>query len=92
MPITKSAQKALRQNIRRRARNRVYKEKIRKLVKAVQGLVSEKKIEEAKKILPQLYKMLDKAAKEGVIKKNTAARKKSRMTKLINVTLDSRDQ
>jgi ribosomal protein S20 len=46
-------------------------------------LVLERKIEEAKKLLPQIYKILDKAAKEKVIKKNTAARKKSRIAKAI---------
>ena len=40
-------------------------------------------IEEAKKLLPQVYKLLDKAAKTGLIKKNTVARKKSRITKSI---------
>jgi len=45
---------------------------------------SQKKSEEAKKLLPQVYKLLDKAAKTGLIKKNTVARKKSRITKLIN--------
>jgi len=45
--------------------------------------VSEKKIEEAKKLLPQVYKVLDKAAKTKLIKKNTASRKKSRIAKLI---------
>ncbi len=84
MPITKSAKKALRQNVRRRARNLVYKKKIKDLIKKVRGLVSEKKIEEAKKLLPQIYKTLDKAGKVGVIKKNTASRKKSRLTKLAN--------
>jgi len=85
MPITKSAQKALRQNIRRKARNLVYKKKIKDLIKEVRSLVSEKKIEEAKKLLPQVYKILDKSAKVGVIKKNTASRKKSRITKLLNL-------
>jgi small subunit ribosomal protein S20 len=84
MPITKSAKKALRQNIKRRARNLVYKRKIKHLVKKAKNLVGEKKIEEAKNILPQIYKILDKAAKVNVIKKNTAARKKSRITRLIN--------
>jgi len=42
-----------------------------------------KTVEEAKKILPQVYKLIDKAAKVGVIKKNTAARKKSKIAKLI---------
>jgi len=84
MPITKSAKKALRQSEKRRKRNLIYKEKIKELTKKVRSLATEKKIEEAKKILPQLYKILDKAAKVGVIKKNTASRKKSRITKLIS--------
>ena len=85
MAITKSAKKALRQNLRRRKKNLVYKNKIKYLIKEARTLVTEKKIEEAKKILPQIYKILDKAAKVGVIKKNTAARKKSRITKLLRV-------
>lgn len=82
MAITKSAKKALRQNLRRRERNLVYKNKIKNLIKEARNLVAQKKIEEARKLLPQVYKILDKAAKVGVIKKNTAARKKSRITKL----------
>ncbi len=83
MPITKSAKKALRQSLRRKKRNLFYKEKIKKLIKEVRRLVSTKKIEDAKKLLPQVYKNLDKAAKVGVIKKNAAARKKSRIAKII---------
>ena len=84
MPVTKSAQKALRKEGRRRARNRIYKEKMKTLVKKVKGLIEEKKTEEVRKILPQLYKILDKSAKVGVIKKNTASRKKARITKRVN--------
>jgi len=83
MAITKSAKKALRQSLKRKKRNLIYKNKIKNLLKEVKKLVSQKKTEEVKKILPQIYKALDKAAKVGVIKKNTADRKKSRMTKLI---------
>lgn len=83
MPITKSAKKALRQNLKRRARNLVYKKKMKTLIKKVRDLVLEKKNEEAKKLLPQVYKILDKTAKVGIIKKNTASRKKSRLTKLV---------
>ncbi len=86
MPITKSTKKALRQNIKRKESNFVYKTKMKNLLKKVRGLVSEKKIEEAKKLLPQVYKILDKSAKVGVIKKNAAARTKSRITKLLNKT------
>ena len=84
MPITKSAKKALRQNARRRTRNIIYKNKIKNLLKELKTLALAKKTEEAKKIMPQVYKILDKAAKAGVIKKNTASRKKSRLTKMIN--------
>ncbi len=84
MPITKSAQKALRQNKKRKARNLVYKKKMKDLIKKVRGLVSEKKNEEAQKLLSQVYKILDKSAKIGLIKKNTASRKKSRITKLVS--------
>ena len=84
MAITKSAKKALRQSLKRRKTNAVQKSKIKNLLKQVRNLASQKKTEEAKKLLPQLYKILDKAAKTGLIKKNTAARKKSRLTKLIS--------
>jgi len=83
MPITKSSQKALRQSIKRREHNLLYKKKIRALIKKARNLVLEGKKEEAKSILPEIYKVLDKAAKENVIKKNTASKKKSRIAKLI---------
>lgn len=83
-PITKSAKKALRKSERRRLRNLIYKKKIKKLTKEIKELLSQQKIEEAKQLLPQIYKALDKAAKEKVIKKNTASRKKSKITQLIN--------
>ena len=47
-------------------------------------LVLEKKKDDAKKLLSAVYKSLDKAVKSNVIKKNAAARKKSRLTKLVN--------
>lgn len=84
MAITQSAKKALRQSVRRRAGNIVYKEKIKNLLKEVKNLVSQKKVQEAETLLKNIYKVLDKAAKKGVIKKNTASRKKSRISKLIS--------
>lgn len=84
MAITQSAKKAIRQSARRKQHNIVYKNKIKKLVKQARIFVSEKKSEEAKKLLPEIYSILDKAAKVGVIKKNNASRRKSRLTKLID--------
>jgi len=84
MAITKSAKKAIRQSLRRKAQNSEYKNKIKNLVKEVRTLVSEKKLDDAKKLLPKLYQALDKAAKVNVLKGNTASRRKSRFAKLVD--------
>jgi small subunit ribosomal protein S20 len=84
MAITKSAKKAARQSLKRNAQNSVYKNKIKDLIKRARVLVLAKKMEEAKKLLPSIYQSLDKAAKVGVIKKNNASRRKSRLAKLID--------
>jgi len=83
MAITKSAKKSIRQNKRRRAINIIYKNKIKILLKEARSLTSAKKNKEAEALLPKLYQALDKAAKVGVIKKNNASRKKSRITKSV---------
>jgi len=83
MAITKSAKKAIRQSAKRKEQNIAYKDKIKSLVKEARTLVLAKKSAEAKNLLPEIYKALDKAAKVGVIKKNNASRRKSRLTKLI---------
>ncbi len=85
MPITKSAKKALRQNKTRRARNLIRLNAMREIIKKIKKLITENKKDEALKLLPLAYKAIDKACKTGVIKKNNAARKKSRLTKLINL-------
>ena len=51
--------------------------KMKMVVKEVKDLVTKGKVEDATKKLPEAYKAIDKAAKRGVIKKNTANRKKS---------------
>lgn len=83
MAIIKSAQKAIRQNKRRRAHNLTYINNMKSLVKELKAFITQKKIKEAKELLPKVYQILDKTAKVGVIKKNNASRKKSRITKLI---------
>ncbi len=85
MPITKSAKKALRKELKRRERNKAYLSKFRSLAKEIKKLIGENKIEEAKSKLSLFYKAVDKAAKVGVIHKNEAARRKSKLTKLLNM-------
>lgn len=83
MPIIKSAKKSVRKNATRKERNLLKKKDLKKKIKDLKSLVASNKLDEAKKSLPQVYKTIDKSAKSGIIKKNTAARKKSRITKLI---------
>lgn len=89
MANTKSALKRARQNERRRLRNRVYRSAARTYVKKVRRLVGESKLEEARVAIVAAVKALDKAAEKGVIHKNNAARRKSRLFKLLNQALAS---
>ena len=82
MPIKKSAKKALRQSKKRASRNLKKDKAVKDVIKKIKKLAAAKKIEEAKKLVPLAYKAIDKAAKTGVIKKNTASRKKSRLMRL----------
>ena len=82
MPIKKSAKKALRQSKKRKKLNLARMNKMKQLIKKIRKLCLENKKEEAKKLLPEVYQAIDKAAKRGMIKKNTAARKKSKVTRL----------
>lgn len=83
MPITQSAKKALRGSKRKRVFNVRRKEAASEFIKKIRKLVAEKKVAEAKAILPSVYQAIDKAAKIGYIKKNNASRKKSRISALI---------
>ncbi len=83
MPITSSAKKALRQNRRRRKVNRDRKDVLRAAIKSYRALVAKKDIAGARAELPKVFRILDKTAKRGTIKKNAASRLKSRLSKLI---------
>ena len=82
MPITKSAKKALRGSLVKKAMNDRNKKAIRESAKNIEKLIKEKKKDEAKKLLPSAYSVIDKACKRGVIKKNTASRKKAQLSKM----------
>ena len=87
MPIIQSAKKALRQNIRRRKQNEDRKIALKKAIKEFKKLVAEKKENEARAVLNKVYKIADRVAKTKFIKKNKAARIKSRATKFLNKNL-----
>jgi small subunit ribosomal protein S20 len=83
MPITSSAKKAIRVSARKKLvndrRTRTMKDEVKKLEKAVKA----GKKEDAAKMISVAFAAVDKAAKRGVIKKNTASRKKARLSRLI---------
>jgi small subunit ribosomal protein S20 len=83
MPITESAKKALRGSRRKRDVNLRRKKDVNETIKKFRKLVAEKKGKEAKELLPQVQKVLDKGAKGGIMKANAAARKKSRFVKMV---------
>lgn len=82
MPITRNAKKALRVSVTKKAANDRTKKTLKEGAKSVQKLVIAKQWKEAKASLSAAYSAIDKAAKKGVIKKNTADRKKSRLSRM----------
>lgn len=78
MPITSSAKKAIRVAKHKRVFNLRSKSTIDKNLKAFRALIAKKDKAAATKLIPAVYKSLDKAAKTGFIKVNASARLKSR--------------
>lgn len=83
MPNKKSAEKELRKNVKRKAANKIVSIKLKNLTKTnlKQIAANDKKVKESYSLT---IKAIDKAAKKGIIKKNTASRKKSRLMKKVN--------
>ena len=81
MPIIKSAKKRMRQDEKRRERNRTMQRRIKTVSRKVSQLIHQKKTGEAKKKLPEVIGLMDKAASKGIWHKNKAAREKSKLMK-----------
>lgn len=82
----KSAEKRARQVEKRNQLNRNAKGVMKGIKKKLQTLLTEGKSEEAKKLLPEVYSLIDKTEKKGIIHKNTASRYKSRLARKIKVS------
>jgi small subunit ribosomal protein S20 len=82
----KSALKRARQNEDRRLRNKSTKTRIKNVVKNVRQAVAGQTEADATSELNKAKSAIDNAAKKGVIHRNTAARKISRLTKQVNAT------
>ncbi len=84
MPNVKSAEKRMRQNVRRRSNNRSRRTEMRTEIKRFRQLLSDKKFDDARDVLKEVYSVIDRTAQKGVIHSNTAARYKSRLSKHLN--------
>ena len=81
MPHHDQFKKSLRQNEKSRLRNKISKTRLATVVKKVMTASTK---EEAQAALQQAISVIDSTARRGIIKKTTAARKKSRLTKMVN--------
>ena len=86
MPNIKSAKKRVLVAERNHAKNVAVKSKIKTAVRRVLEALKDN-TEKVQELLNNAYKTIDKSVSKGVLHKNTAARKKSRLTKFVNKTL-----
>lgn len=84
MPNIKSAVKRVSVIKKKTLRNNMIKTGYRTAVKKFENAVEEANVEEATKLYAEASKKIDQACTKGVIVKNTAARKKSRLAKKLN--------
>lgn len=84
MPNIKSAKKRMRQSIKRTARNRVRKEKLKRAVKSFKTALATGEAQTVGEELKKVTKAIDKAKVKGILHKNTASRRKSRLAKAAN--------
>jgi small subunit ribosomal protein S20 len=82
MPVKKAAKKAYSRSVKLRAVNDQHKGAMKKAIKEVKKAVLAST--DAKELLVQAYSRIDKADKHNIVHKNTAARRKSRLAKMVN--------
>ncbi len=87
MANTKQAVKRARRDAKRRERNRYHLSRMRTYIKKFRRMVQEGKLEEAKEFLPQVVSIIQHTASKGVIHKNEASRRVSRVQELLNKAL-----
>jgi small subunit ribosomal protein S20 len=84
MANIKSAMKRIRQGEKRRVRNAAVRSTVRTAVKGARTAIEAGQADQAREALHRTIQLLDKAATKGVIHRNSAARRKSRLTRQLN--------
>jgi small subunit ribosomal protein S20 len=83
MANTKSAEKRIRQNEKRRESNRIYRSRMRTAIKRLRAAIDGGDAETAQELLPKTIRVIDVTAQKKVVHDNAAARYKSRLTRAV---------
>lgn len=86
MAHTRSAIKRIRQAERRRLRNQMVKSRVKTLIKRARSVIEAGNLEQARLSVGDAISALDRAAERGILHRNNAARRKSRLMKRYNAT------
>jgi small subunit ribosomal protein S20 len=89
MANTKSAKKRMKQDARKHTANQSRKNRMKTETKKIETMIEQGDRDAVAQQLPVVFKAIDKAAKQNVIHKNTAARKKSSIARKANTVLQS---
>lgn len=83
MANIQSAKKRMRQNVKRRERNRYHRARVRTAIRKLRAQIEAGETETAQSLLPDTLKLIDSTVSKGVLHRNTAARYKSRLTRAV---------
>lgn len=92
MPIKKNAIKYMRVTARKTEKNKIAKGVVKSAIKKTREAVTAGRLDDAQKFYKEAQKALDKAAEKNIIKKNTAANKKSRLNAFVKKAVLNKDE
>ena len=86
MANRRNAIKKIRADLDKQAQNKSLRSELKTLIRQFLAACADKKLDSAKTQMPALFSKLDRAVKKGIIKENTANRRKSRISRRIGAT------
>ena len=89
MANNQSTEKRIRQDVKRRERNRSARSEMRKSIKQLRGAVAAGDAQAAQELLPGTLSLVDSTARKSIIHRNMAARTKSRLARAVRALSDS---
>ncbi|RUM29354.1 MAG: 30S ribosomal protein S20 [Aquifex sp.] len=92
MPNTRQAKKRMKRDAKRRLRNRYHLSRMRTYIRNFRRMIENGEIEKAKEYINEVISVIYHTASKGVIHKNEAARRASRVYKLLNKAIQQQQQ